>query len=144
MHFIYHYLDDYILLGAPGELECHSSILKFVECCKLLGVPLAQEKSEGPTTRLTFLGTEIDTNHMQLHLLRKKLLKACSLIKEFLGVPSALKGVLESLLGLLQHAARVVKPGRWGSCPTQEKVGSSESGKGKQVSGTWQQKSSSP
>ena len=41
VRFIYHYLDDYIILGAPGDLECHSSIHKLVECCHLLGVPLA-------------------------------------------------------------------------------------------------------
>jgi len=49
---------------------------------------------------------------MQLHLPRKKLSRVCSLIKEFLGIPLALKGDLESLLGLVQHASRVVKPGR--------------------------------
>ena len=36
----------------------------------------------------------------------------CSLVKEFLGIPSALKCDLESLLGLLQHVSRVAKPER--------------------------------
>ena len=89
---------------------------KLVECCKFLRVPLAQEKSEGPTTCLTFLGIEIDTNHMQLHLPREKLLKVRSLIKEFLGVPLALKENLESLLDLFQQADRVVKPGKYFVC----------------------------
>ena len=112
VHFIYHYLDDYIILGAPGTMECHLSMHKLVECCKHLGVPLAREKSEGPTSCLTFLGIEVDTEQMQLRLPAEKLQRVRSLIKEFLGIPSALKGDLESLLGLLQHASRVVKPGR--------------------------------
>jgi len=112
VQFIYHYLDDYIMLGAPGTSECLSNVRKLVEYCKLLGVPLAQEKSEGPTTCLTFLGIEVDTEQMQLRLPREKLDRVRHLIKGFLGAPSALKSDLESLLGLLQHASRVVKPGR--------------------------------
>ena len=85
---------------------------KLGDCCKHLGVPLAQEKSEGTTSCLTFLGIEVNTEQMQLHLPAEKLQRVRSLIKEFLRTPSALKGDLESLLGLLQHASRVVKPGR--------------------------------
>ena len=110
VHFIYHYLDDHIMLGALGTMECHSSMHKLVDCCKNLGVPLAQENLEGPTSCLTFLGIKVDTEQMQLRLLAEKLQRVRSLIKEFLGIPSALKGDLESLLGLLQHASRVVKP----------------------------------
>ena len=94
VHFIYHYLDNYIMLGAPGTMECHSSMHKLVvDCWKHLGVPLAQEKSEKPTSCLTFLGIEVDTEQMQLHLPAEKLQKACSLIKKFLGIPSALNGI---------------------------------------------------
>ena len=38
-----------------------------------LGVPLAEDKCEGPTTKLTFLGIEIDTISGALRLPQEKL-----------------------------------------------------------------------
>jgi len=55
VEFIDHYLDNYIILGVPGSDQCWS-LLEIVEKeCKRLGVPLAANKREGPSTCLTFL-----------------------------------------------------------------------------------------
>ena len=68
-----HYLDEFITTGPPDSEECHynrSSMLKI--CCRL-GVSLADEKLEGPSACLTFLGIEIDTMAGALQLPRAKL-----------------------------------------------------------------------
>ena len=59
--FLYHYPADHITLGKPNSTECQANLEKMLDCCSKLGIPIAQEKCEGPTTCLTFLGTEIGT-----------------------------------------------------------------------------------
>ena len=54
-----HYLDDYIIMGAPGSQECAANMATFLEMCRRLGVPIAAEKCEGLITKLTYLGIEI-------------------------------------------------------------------------------------
>lgn len=43
-----------------------------------IGVPLKQEKTVYPTTMLTFLGLELDTNDMEIRLPMEKLQKNSS------------------------------------------------------------------
>ena len=55
-----HYLDDFLLLGPPRQPACHQALSTTLALCEELGFPVAPEKTEGPTTSLTFLGIEID------------------------------------------------------------------------------------
>ena len=77
-----------------------------------LGVPVATQKLEDPTTCLTFLGIEIDTMALQLRLPQVKLVELRALVSTWMGKRSCTKKELESLVGKLQHACVVVKPGR--------------------------------
>ena len=53
---VYHYLDDFIVLGSPGTEEC-SAYLGILQCvCQELGVPLAPEKQDGPAEVAYILG----------------------------------------------------------------------------------------
>ena len=85
------------------------SIIK--ECCEILGIPLALERVEGPSTSLS-LGIVIDTVHMQLHLPPDKLIRIRNLISTWLSKKSATKREILSLVGLLQHATKAVRCGR--------------------------------
>ena len=53
-----HYLDDFVTIGPPGSSACGENLEIMQRTCADLGVPLAMEKLEGPTTCLTFLGIE--------------------------------------------------------------------------------------
>ena len=77
-----------------------------------LGVPVAAEKCEGPTTCLTFLGIEIDTMVMELRLPREKLQRLVQEIGSWQEKRSCKKRELQSLTGQLQHATTVVHSGR--------------------------------
>ena len=66
----------------------------------------------GPATCLTFLGIEIDSVKLELRLPTEKLRRVKQAVKEWFGRKAARRKELESLLGLLQHAAKVVAPGR--------------------------------
>ena len=54
--FVAHYLDDFITFSPPASPVCGSNLALLSEECTCLGAALADEKSEGPTTLLPFLG----------------------------------------------------------------------------------------
>ena len=68
-----HYLDDYLILGPPDSSECQRSLKRMLNCCKRLGIPIAQHKTEGPWTVLVFLGIELNTRDSILRLPEEKL-----------------------------------------------------------------------
>ena len=107
-----HYLDDFLVVGPPGSERCGEDLQCCLEVCRGLGVAVAPQKTEGPSTRLTFLGIEIDTMEMVVRLPRDKLVRLRTLIGEWKGKKCCRKRQLLSLIGLLQHASKVVRSGR--------------------------------
>ena len=107
-----HYLDDYLMMAPPHTDECGSALRTCLRVCESLGVPIADHKIGGPATILTFLGIEIDTDAGVLRLPREKLVRLHGLIASWSGRKSCTKRELLSLIGQLQHACRVVRPGR--------------------------------
>ena len=112
VQYLYHYLDDFITCGPPGTSECQLNMHKLLGCCSQLGIPIAQDKTEGPTTCLAFLGIEVDTQAMELRLPAQKLARVRHTVSEWLGRKAARRRELESLVVTLQHATKVVRPGR--------------------------------
>jgi hypothetical protein len=49
----YHYLDDFLFAGADKTSNCSKLMNTFTEVCSKLGVPIAGDKTEGPSTRIT-------------------------------------------------------------------------------------------
>ena len=107
-----HYLHDYITMGSAGSEECNVNTATLSVTCNRLGVPITPDKCKGPATRLTYLGIEVDTIEMQLHLPEEKLKRVQATVTEWLGRKAGRRRELESLVGLQQYAARVVRPGR--------------------------------
>ena len=112
VQFIRHYLDDFILVGPPNSPQCREWLGILDRECGTLGIPIAAHKREGPTTRLTYLGIEIDTITFQLRLPGEKLQRLQSLLREWGDRKACSRKELESLVGLLNHACKVVRPGR--------------------------------
>ena len=107
---VYHYLDDFLILTQPGDGERELRLM--CSTCQELDVPLAMEKKEGPATCLEFLGIEIDTVALELRLPRDKLLRVKELVESWRGRKMCRLRELQSLVGSLQHACKVVRPGR--------------------------------
>ena len=82
------------------------------DICSRLGIPLALEKVEGPSDSLTFLGITLDTQNMQARLPDDKLQRIRLQVGAWLSRKKATKREILSLVGLLQHATKVVTPGR--------------------------------
>ena len=109
---VFHYLDDFLILGPPGSSTCANNLATIKEVCSTLGIPLALEKVEGPSHSLTFLGITFDTQQMMAHLPNDKLKRIHNLLAAWLKKKKATKREILSLVGLLQHATKVVKSGR--------------------------------
>ena len=75
-----------------------------------LSVPLAAHKCEGPTTCFTFLGIEMDSRARILRLPADKLQRLILVFQEWGDRKVCTWRELESLIGLLNHACKVVRP----------------------------------
>ena len=110
---VFHYLDDFILLVPPGLSEVAREWLAILHReCSRLGVPLAPHKQVGPVTCLEFLGIEMDTLAGQLRLPQPKLQRLLSMLEEWGDQKCCSRRELESLIGHLNHACKVVRSGR--------------------------------
>ena len=107
---LWHYLDEFITAGAAGSDKCLQSCQIITSMCELLGVPLASEKCEGPQTCLEYLGFALDTTKGEIRLPEEKLLE--TLLQSWEGKKSCTMDELDLLIGQLQHATNVIKPGR--------------------------------
>ena len=82
---VVHYLDDILLVGPPGTDECQQALSITLATCEELGVPLSADKTEGPSTSLSFLGIELNSASMSTSLPAAKLARLRSMVREFLG-----------------------------------------------------------
>ena len=112
VEFVYHYLDDFLVLGPPGSDVCQQSLNTLEKLCSHLGVPLAPHKKEGPSSILPFLGITIDTLSGELRLPPEKLQRLLDMLPSWLSRHKCTRRELESLIGTLQHACKVIRPGR--------------------------------
>ena len=92
--------------------ECADSLEILLSACKELGIPVAAHKCTGPTTCLVFLGILIDTVKMEISLPKEKLERLKRILGDWRTKKTCTQRELESLIGHLQHAAKVVRPGR--------------------------------
>ena len=63
LQHVFHYL-DFLMVSPPQPGHGHENLWKLLQLFSRLGVPVAEEKKEGPSTCLMFLGIELDTREM--------------------------------------------------------------------------------
>ena len=107
-----HLLHDDFLNACSGSVVAHQQLAILLRAFTYLGVPLAPAKVEGPAQVLTFLGIILDTRRLEARLPMDKLSELRDLLRATLHSVSISQRQLESLLGKLSFAARVVVPGR--------------------------------
>ena len=112
VEFVIHYLDDFLFGGRPGSEACGKALDLALHLCREVGFPVMQEKVLGPATVLDFLGFIIDTTSMEIRLPDEKLSRIKQMIYSWRSKKSCTKRTLLSLIGNLQHASSVVRPGR--------------------------------
>ena len=104
-----HLLDNFLLIQ-PTEIQCSRSLGLFLDC-NFLGIPMAPEKTFGPSTPANVKIVELDTIRCESRLPEDKLLKCKQLIAELIKKKKATLRELQSLTGVLNFACSVVVPG---------------------------------
>ena len=115
--FVYHILDDFLVIEppspiAPHNLTCQQSLSSMLLTFKNLGIPIAPHKTQGPSTTLEFIVIVLDSDRMEARLPSDKVQRLTSCFTEFKGRRSCTLKELQSLIGSLNFACKVIPPGR--------------------------------
>ncbi|KAE8597129.1 hypothetical protein XENTR_v10016363 [Xenopus tropicalis] len=105
---VIHYLDDFLFIGPPNTNVCQLLLSTFQFFMAKFGVPLSREKTEGPVPVLSFLGIEIDTVELVFRLPDDKLQRLKSTVAEITVAKKVTLRSMQSLLGLLVFACRIM------------------------------------
>ena len=112
---ISHFADDFIFVGLEDKaspLSCQKLVETFHQVCKDLGVPLAMAKSVGPTSKLIYLGLEIDSIKQVVSIPETKIIAIIQKIEDALQHTKVTLKQLQSLIGSLSFVCKAISPGR--------------------------------
>lgn len=105
------HLDDFFIKADTFQ-ECAEALDLAIKLLRKLGFQINWNKVVDPTTRITFLGIELDSAEMSLRLPDEKLIQVCEELSLFHDRKRATKKQLQSLAGKLNFCASVVYGGR--------------------------------
>ncbi len=111
IRFLEHYVDDF-LLTAKTHGACLSQRDQFLALLRRIGLPYSVEKLEGPVTDIIFLGIKLDSVAMTVSLDAERVRELKQLLAEWMKRTTASRKDLQTLCGLLNFAASVVRSGR--------------------------------
>ena len=103
---VIHILDDFFFATSPP-------ISKFMPAlCQTLNIPIAPRKTFPACTCPEFMGIRLDSNKMEARLPVDKLTRIQEALGQWTTRKSATLQELQSLIGTLQFACKVIAPGR--------------------------------
>ncbi len=106
-----HLLDDFLIISPPDAIPA-AHILTVQKVFSELGIPIAQEKTLGPTTSIEFLGINLDSVKFQVSLPKEKIDRIILIATKLVNRRCCCKRELLSLLGHLNFAMRIIPQGR--------------------------------
>ena len=106
--FLLHCLDDFHTMGPPNSPVCQHNLDMCVHLFLEWGIPPHPEKLEGPSTCLTVLGIELDFTTLQARLPKDKFDRIAALLESWSLKRYCTRKELESLIGNLHHACKVI------------------------------------
>ena len=109
---IIHILDDFFIVQPPPSSLCATALCKVLTLFTELNIPLAPNKTFRPTQVLEFMGITLDSVLMQARLPEDKLDNARVMLSSWSSRKWCFLRDLQSLIGTLQFACRVISPGR--------------------------------
>ena len=109
---VIHILDDFFFVTKPPRSDCLTALCNILCLFTELDIPVAPGKTIPPTTSLEFMGVLLDSIKMEARLPLDKLTRTKAALHEWSHKKSATLRELQSLIGTLQFACRVVVPGR--------------------------------
>ena len=107
-----HYLDDFLFAEEPLTNNCQILMESFTKMCQELGVPIADKKTVGPSTLITFLGLVADTLRMIVKISENKFEKLKFGISLILNSKKMKVKEFESIIGIMAFCARAIPSAR--------------------------------
>jgi hypothetical protein len=111
IQYFTHYIDDFFLVHSSKSIA-ESHLTFTLATFNQLGLPVSPEKLIKPTQCITFLGIEIDSVSMQARLPAGKVASLQSELSIWLFKTHTTQRELQSLVGQLEFACKVVRSGR--------------------------------
>ncbi|KAL0160929.1 hypothetical protein M9458_044654, partial [Cirrhinus mrigala] len=109
--YLIHLLDDFLIVSPPDSVPA-AHLLTIQKLFSELGIPLAQDKTEGPSTSIEFLGINLDSQKFLASLPKEKIDRTILIASTLLTNTSCSKRELLSILGHLNFAMRIIPQGR--------------------------------
>ena len=109
---VMHYLDDFLDVTGPSLALATAHRDLIFKLLAYLSVPVAHEKVEGPSTKLVFLGIELNTVILFSHLPDDKVQDIRSSLRGILARRSVSHRELASVVGKLSFPSRAIIAGR--------------------------------
>ena len=108
---ITNYLDDFLFIVLL-QLECNKFMQTFLDMCKQINCPVAEEKTELATTDIVFLGVLLNGILHCLSIPEDKRRKAVNRLQLMMSKKKAKIKEIQSLTGILNFFNRAIVPGR--------------------------------
>ena len=105
------YLDDFLVIE-PTKEECTRTLNVLMDLVRKLGFSIAWDKVEGPTTQLTFLGIELDTEDMHMRLPKDKVCEFSLNLDDFISRSRVSLRQCQELAGKINWVTQVCRVGR--------------------------------
>ena len=103
------YIDDHLTLGkSESEAKANNAIANGV--LKQAGWIVSPTKTQGPSSRLVFLGLEVCSVTQKFYIPEKKIVRILSMLDSLLSARRICLRALASLVGLLQSCGRALGP----------------------------------
>jgi hypothetical protein len=111
---IRHYLDDFLKIFLPETAteSVHHALEWSLALGTQLGLRFQPSKIEGPSTKLEFLGLELDSEAMEVRLPSEKLGYLLELLSSWNSMTTCTQPELEELTGFLQFTSQVIPTSR--------------------------------
>ena len=106
-----HYVDDFMIL-IQGLEKAQLALKSIIKLFAELGIPISMNKLEGPSTSMVFLGILFDSQSMTIRLDNDKIQSIHEELSLWNERTTASREELQSIIGILSFAAKVVAPGR--------------------------------
>src|SRR2546421_9441506 len=109
---IIHYVDDFLILVTALQIVTAQTLRLFKTILNTLGVPYKDEKMEGPTNKITYLGIRLDSESMTAYAPEVKRHQIIQLLRPWTNRPYITLAKLQSIIGSLMWVTQVMPQGR--------------------------------
>ena len=109
---IVNYSDDFFAVLSKEMTIARTQLAQIIKAFNDMGIPLAEDKIEGPSLILIYLGIIINSLDMTIEVPDEKLTEAMANLTKWKNQRTCTKRQLKSLIGKLGSICKVVRPGR--------------------------------